>query len=169
MNNTIRSIFLFSSMLAIQCLLCAPSPGAAENTPRFVLRNGNDEIVSLSDLVRTHNLVVAFWASYCAPCRKEIPQLIDLEKKYATEKHIRLVLINIDSEGREKADPVLREMNAQGECLFDIYQMAVKGYVPDCKIPATFLIDKKGGILFRAIGESPENVNRLEAAIRRLR
>lgn len=79
------------------------------------------------------------------------------------------MLVNIDKEGKEKALPTLEELGITNECLPDMYQMTAKNYNPGLKIPAVFLIDKKGKIVFEAIGENPENPQKLEAAIHLLK
>ena len=141
------------------------SSAAAENAPRFTLFNEKDNLVKLSTLLEKTNIIVSFWASYCVPCKREIPQLVEIEKKYGKEKNFKLVLINIDKEGKEKGLPFLKDINISNECLFDIYQLTIKKYVPDMKIPATFIISKKGDIVFKIIGESEENIRKFETKI----
>jgi thiol-disulfide isomerase/thioredoxin len=151
------------------CLLFTPLPGYCDNAAKFALLNEKDNLITLSSLTQKNNLIVAFWASYCVPCRREIPQLVDLENKYGKEKNIRLVLINIDKEGKEVGLPALKEINVSKDCLFDMYQLAVKSYAPNLEIPATFLINKKGEIVFKVTGESNENIKKLEAAVLKMK
>ena len=74
---------------------------------------------------------------------REMPLLIEIEKKYQKKKNVRLIFINIDKEGKEKALPILQQYNVKNDCLMDIYQLTAKKYIPNLKIPALFLIDKR--------------------------
>lgn len=159
--NYFMIIILFAALIV-------SGPASAETAPKFALLNGKGDLVKLSGLIQKNNIIIAFWASYCAPCKREIPQLVDLENKYGKVKNLKLVLINIDQEGKEKGIPFLKDINVSSECLYDIYQIAIKKYVPSMKIPATYLINKKGDMLFKAIGETQENINNLEKAIQKI-
>jgi len=136
--------------------------------PRFALCNLDGKYVTLSELLEENNVIITFWASYCNPCKVELPQLVALENKYSQSKKIKLVLINIDTEGKAKALPVLQELSIGALCLLDPYQIVVKKYNPDLTIPATFLVNKKGIMKFKAIGESTENIKNLELEIQKL-
>lgn len=136
--------------------------------PHFALCDLDGNYVTLSDLLKKNNIIIAFWASYCNPCKVELPQLAALEERYNQSKQIKLIIINIDTEGKEKALPVLQELSIGALCLLDPYQIVVKKYNPDLTIPATFLVTKKGIIIFKAIGESTENIRNLELEILKL-
>lgn len=133
--------------------------------PSFALCNLEGQYVILKDLLKENNVILAFWASYCNPCKVELPQLVSLEKKYSTLKDLKLVLVNIDSEGKSKAIQVLNELSIKSICLLDPYQVAIKKYNPELKIPATFLINKKGIIVFKAVGEGENYLKDLEISI----
>ena len=140
-----------------------------KKAPNFALFNMKGRLVSLSKLIRQKNIILSFWASYCVPCKKEMPQLVQIEKQYRERKNLRLIFIGIDKEGKKIAEPMLNEMGIENECLFDIYQITAKKYIPKLKIPATFLINKRGYIIFKAIGYKEETIANLEKAIKRLR
>ncbi len=153
---------------AIAALVLTLGPAAfpqQKAAPSFALFNTDGKLVTSGSLYKSSNCVVAFWASYCAPCKREMPSLIELERKYNKTKNITLVLISIDTEGREKAVQALKALGIEHECLLDIYQVAVKKFSPSLKIPATFLINRNGRILFQAVGESGENPANLEKAV----
>jgi thiol-disulfide isomerase/thioredoxin len=137
----------------------------AKKAPGLALYNIDGNLITLSSLTKEKNVIISFWASYCRPCANEIPQLVFLEKKYAKQKNIKLILINIDKEGKSKAVTALNMIGASSECLLDSYQVAARKYVTDLKIPAVFLISTSGEILFEAIGESKDNMDNLEKSI----
>lgn len=156
-------------MLAAILVLLSGAPADAKPAPKFALFNADGKLVTSSALYGKGNTIVSFWATYCVPCKKEIPQLVEIQRKHAEDKKLALVFINIDKEGKDKALPVLKELGVENECLYDMYQLTAKKYIPDLKIPAVFLIDRRGEIVFQAVGESAETMRLLEKAIERLK
>ncbi len=95
-------------------------------------------------------ILLNFWATWCGPCKEEMPFLETLHRQFK-EKDFVLLTVSVDYEG---ARPVQEFINKQGYTfpvlldpkseVLDLYE--VKG------IPTTFLIDKKGKMIGRAIG-----------------
>ena len=112
--------------------------------PSFALINNKGKYTFKSKL--KGNLLVSFWASYCGPCRKEMPMLIELEKKYGKSKNLNLILINTDSgsKAKKKAEKFLKDINVKHDYLIDNYQITLKKYNPKLSVPSTFLVNKKG-------------------------
>jgi len=160
-----------AALLAILFLVVSANSDistAPKKAPGIALYDLNDNLVTLTSITSAGNVIIAFWASYCAPCKKEIPQLVELKKKYQVSKRIGLLLINIDKEGREKALPFIESLGITDTCLIDRYQVNAKKYIPKLKIPAVFLVNTKGFIVFKASGENTQNLANLEKAIQRL-
>jgi len=142
-----------------------------KKAPSFVLLNNHNKYVYKSKL--DGNLLISFWASYCLPCLQEIPKLIALEKKYGKSKKLKLVLINVDvndQEGRalDKAKKSLKDKDIQHDFLLDIYHKTLERYTSSKKVPATFLVNQKGYIIFNETGVTQKNLSRLEKKIKRL-
>ena len=164
----LKQKFLLYSIICITAIIWGSSihsRSMVKQAPGFAIFDIEDKFVSLNDLTKKHNLIISFWASYCLPCKKEIPQLVELEKKYSLEKNLKLVLINIDTEGKVKAKPVLDELGVSTLCLMDIYQINTKNYISNLKIPAVFIVNRENEIVFEAVGENEENLQKLEKAI----
>ncbi|MCU0846206.1 MAG: TlpA family protein disulfide reductase [Spirochaetes bacterium] len=156
-------------MLAAVLVLLSGARADAKPAPKFALFNADGKLITSSALFGKENTIVSFWATYCVPCKKEMPQLVELQRKHGEAKKLALVFINIDKEGKDKALPVLKELGVTDECLYDMYQLTAKKYIPDLKIPAVFLVDRRGEIVFKAVGESAETMRLLEKAIEGLR
>ena len=116
------------------------------------------------------NLIISFFASYCLPCKKEIPSLIELEKKYGSDKKLTLVLIatdlnDQDGDSKDKAGKFLKKIGVKHDFLLDIYQIVISKYNPKKNVPATFLVNRAGQIVFSETGIKNDTIVRLEQAI----
>jgi thiol-disulfide isomerase/thioredoxin len=93
-------------------------------------------------------LFVNFWASWCAPCQMELPELNQLAKDYKGKK-VKVFAINVDKE-RSDARKLLAKLGlkaAEFEVLWDTRAKAVSAY--DIEVmPSSFIIDSRGIIRF---------------------
>lgn len=124
-----------------------PAESAAEDAaPDFTVTDGEGNEVKLSDF-RGKGVVLNFWASWCGPCKSEMPHFQEAYEQYGDELHF--LMVNLSSAfGDTKADaekiltdggytfPVYYDTNA--ECA---YGYGVTG------IPMTFFIDKNGNLV----------------------
>ena len=144
---------------------------AARKAPGFALMDNRGQFVYKSRL--KGNLLISFWASFCAPCKKEMPHLVELEKKYGKIKNMSLILINVDKNdssgsAKQKADETLKEIGVSHVYLMDLYHMALQNYNPKKTVPATFLVNRHGYIIFAERGNKKNTLTRLERAIKKL-
>jgi thiol-disulfide isomerase/thioredoxin len=84
--------------------LPAPLPRPA---PAFALKNVAGETVTLAELSKGKVLLVDFWATWCGPCVKAMPDLQQLHEKHGAGGRFSVVGISIDEEGAEKVAPFL--------------------------------------------------------------
>lgn len=160
------------AVIILAAVVALPGLTAYRKAPGFALPDSTGATVFLSSM--KHNLIISFWASYCRPCKTEMPRLIELEKKYAGKKNLKLLLINIDlndksGEAKDKARRFLRSAGVEHGFLLDFYHTAVEKYNPEKRIPATFLVNRQGLILFEEIGYKPGTIEALENKIVGLR
>src|SRR5262245_56053134 len=102
--------------VAIGCLLVSVAGGAAfgaakvgERAADFTLPALDGSQVKLSDL-KGSVVVLDFWASWCVPCKKELPALDALARRYAGEgKPVVIVAVNVDKE-RANAVSLLKQV-----------------------------------------------------------
>jgi thiol-disulfide isomerase/thioredoxin len=60
--------------------------------------------------------VVNFWATWCTQCRKEIPEMVKLDRTFKNDKSVKILFVNLDAENRQRSVPAyLRNYNITGE------------------------------------------------------
>jgi thiol-disulfide isomerase/thioredoxin len=121
--------------------------------PNFTLESAKGKKVSLSDYAGKI-VIVDFWATWCPPCRKGIPDLISLQKKYRNK--IAVIGISLDGDNT-KADvvPFIKEHGINYTILYAT-QKVVADYGNIEAIPTSFIIDKKGNIVAQRVGLTPK-------------
>ena len=134
----------------------APAPPAAMKTaPEFELKDVEGNLYRSSSANGTVRLV-DFWATWCTPCRQEVPMFKDFNATYGP-KGFTLVGIAMDDEGVEKVKPFVDEMKIPYLTLIgnDGVVDAFGGVVG---FPTKFLIDREGHIVDSWVGEVPRAI-----------
>lgn len=127
-------------------------PGLGE-APPFSLVSMDGEEIALEDY-RGKVVFINFWATWCAPCRVEIPDFISLQKEYG-DRGLQIIGVALDEEGFEAVRPYAGEMGINYPIVLDDYTLGNRmGGV--YAIPSTYMIDKNGIIRGRKIGYFPE-------------
>ena len=132
---------------------CSEPSGArvGEPAPGFKLQNLDGQSISLSDL-RGKPVMLNFWATWCPPCRSEMPYIQEIYEEWSG-KGLEVLAINI-GESPSKVKEFLQSYNLSLPVLLDTKQAAARKYnVPP--IPTTFFIDKDGTIQVKIIGAFP--------------
>lgn len=117
----------------------------------------------------TRPLLVNFWATWCDPCREEFPDLVKLDGDYRNKK-LNFVAVSLDdvTDIKTEVPKFLNEMKAtMPVVLLNVKdpEPAIKFVDPtwDGQMPATFLYDKDGKIVYKHFGRI--NANDLRAAV----
>ena len=146
-------------------MLGACSQGSAieigTKAPDFSLADINGKTVSLSAF-DGKVVILDFFASWCPPCRQEIPDFIELEKSYG-DKGFAMVGVALVNAGEAKE--FAGKMGINYPVLVDDGKVS-ETYGPIRSIPTTFIIDKNGKIVKMYIGFRPKDV--FEADIKEL-
>ncbi len=139
----------------------APSAPAAARLPDFALQDLSGKTVRLADSKGTVRLV-DFWATWCAPCRAEIPTFKEWAKTLGP-KGLTLVTIAMDDEGKPVVAPFVRENG------IDYTVLLGKPETPDAfggvvGFPTKFLLDRDGKVVKTWTGAVPRE--EIESKIR---
>ncbi len=113
----------------------------------FVVYDEGLNEVKLSDYKGTP-VVLNFWASWCPPCKSEMPSFNEMSKKYSKDK-VAILMINLTDGQREtmsKAKQFIKDNNYNMKVLFDNKMDAANKYNIQ-SIPRTIFIDKDGYIV----------------------
>jgi peroxiredoxin len=116
--------------------------------PPFTLDDSDGKTVSLGDF-KGKVVLLNFWATWCAPCREEMPAFEKLHKRFAGEG-LAIVCI-ADYEPREKVLKYLREHEFTYKILIDEPGKVSEAYKA-IVLPTTFIIDREGRAIGRAVG-----------------
>jgi len=119
--------------------------------PDFTLKSRSGENVKLSEL-RGDVVMINFWASWCAPCRQEMPLLEDMYKKYSDLGFV-LLGVNVE-EDSSKAIELLREVPVSFPILYDPTNEVTKLYKV-VAMPSTVMVDRDGKMRYLHRGYLP--------------
>lgn len=119
-----------------------------KDAPDFSLTKRNGETFTLSDH-KGKVMVLNVWATWCPPCRKEIPDFIRMQKEMRED--VLFVGVSVDREGWEVVRPFAKEQGINYPIMVDDGTVRQK-YGPFRGIPTTFIINKKGKIEYVAPG-----------------
>ena len=113
-------------------------------------------------------MLVNLWATWCAPCRKEMPHLAALQKELGSAD-FEVVAISVDRKGVEASSAFLKETGADNLALYVEPSTAIVNDFQALGLPATILIDRKGREIGRLLGPadwaSPEAKALIKAAL----
>lgn len=118
----------------------AASSLEGQAAPDFVLRSATGENLRLSEY-RGDVVLINFWATWCGPCRQEMPLLDDLYGRYE-RVGFNLLGVNIDEDSR-RAMQMVQELGVNFPVLFDENKAVSKLYEVEA-MPVTILVDREG-------------------------
>ena len=139
-------------------------PWKGGNTPVLALPDLTGRTVDLREL-RGRVVLVNFWATWCEPCREEMPSIGRLRERLAG-KPFEVLLVNF-GEGTPRIEEFLRRENLQLPVLRDADKAAAAAWRAG-GLPMTFLVDARGRVRYSVFGEKDWNGGEALTAVERL-
>ena len=139
-----------------------------KKVPSVLLKDLNGNEVNTSAFGFSGPVVISFWATWCAPCKKELMAIHDLYEEWQTETGVNLVAVSIDDE-KTKRD-VITYVNGKAwdyTVLLDP-NGDFKRSMGVNNVPHTFLLDKDGNIVYTHNNYAPGDEEKLYDEIKKL-
>jgi thiol-disulfide isomerase/thioredoxin len=110
-------------------------------------------------------LVLDFWATYCPPCREEVPHLIALQKRYAAQG-LNVVGLNVGGdEDRPKVPGFVQEFKISYPLGYPDDALSAVVFADTDAIPQTYVFDRNGRLVKRFVGYDSAAATALETAV----
>jgi thiol-disulfide isomerase/thioredoxin len=132
--------------------------------PTFSLTDQQGKVWTLAGL-KGKTTLLNVWATWCGPCRNELPHIQKLHEQVKNRSDIQVVTLNID-EDQHLVDPYLKQNNFSFPSLYA--NSFVKTFAGSIGIPTTWIVDKSGIIRSESLGFSGNGDQWLEQTLKQL-
>src|SRR5260221_13230107 len=135
-------LFVAAAFLLDGALCRAADPKMA--APDWQLTDVEGKLVKLSDF-KGKVIILDFWATWCPPCRAEIPGFVAIQKKYA-DKGFTMVGVSLDQQGPSVVKSFMRSFGMNYPVVMANQQIVIN-YVGITAIPTTFVMYRQGNVV----------------------
>jgi peroxiredoxin len=125
--------------------------GKRKVAPDFALKDANGKTVKLSDY-KGKVVLLDFWATWCGPCRLEIPWFMEFERKYK-DRGFAVLGVSMDDDGWESVRPFIKDLQMNYRVVIGDDKTGDK-YGGIEALPTAFLIDREGRVAIKHVGLS---------------
>ena len=152
-------VFLLAAVLIAGCGTADKTEDKAADTkamPAFSLNDIDDTVFDSASL-QGKVVIIDFWATWCPPCKKEIPHFIELHEEYK-DQGLLVVGISVD-EDINALEEFVKDNNVNYISLKMDKEQKIVGLFGGIKgIPTTFIVDREGNIVEKFVGYRDKEV-----------
>jgi peroxiredoxin len=139
------------STLLLGAILCsfglttfATNPESGQVAPAWELKDLDGKAVKLADF-KGKVVLLNFWATWCPPCRAEIPDLVSLQQQYSPQGLV-VIGVALDEGGAARVRPFVKKFGIEYPVVIGNQKIA-QAYGGIDAVPTTFVIDRKGTVV----------------------
>ncbi len=152
------------ALLMLLAAVTVSAKVADSGAPDFTLKSNAGDNLRLSEH-RGQVVMINFWASWCGPCRQEMPLLDNLYKRYG-KAGFTILGVNVENDP-EAARKLLRDIPVSFPILFDDNSTVSRLYDVDA-MPTTVMVDRDGNLRYLHRGYKPGYEDHYKEQIREL-
>lgn len=132
-----------------------------KKVPAVKLVDMSGKSINTSDLTANGPVIISFWATWCAPCKKELNTIHEVYEDWVAETGVTLVAIAIDDEKTKSQVPVYVNGKAWDYTVLMDPNWDFKRAMGVNNVPHTFLVDKNGNIVYSHNNYAPGDEEKL--------
>lgn len=164
-----KLLFIFSIFSAINFSFSQENHETSKKLPAVQLKDMNGNPVNTAELGLKGPIVISFWATWCAPCKRELNTIHELYEDWQAATGVTLVAVSIDDEKTKNQVPVY----VNGKMWEYLVLMDPNGDFKRAmgvnNVPHTFLIDENGNIVYSHNNYAPGDEEKLYQKILELK
>lgn len=158
----IRKVLSILIFLTVTLSWCAGLE-AGDEAETFVNPRLSGEFVFSKDYIGQGWLLLDFFATWCGPCKEELPELEQLHREFK-DRGLTVFVFATDEKGADVVKPFFGENPTPLAVLLDRYMVTADRYGVNA-VPVVFLINPEGDIVLRGDGYSPETIEEIRSIL----
>lgn len=161
-----KNLFLLLLVGSFSLTLNAQEPAvetslSQKKVPAVKLVDMSGKAINTSELTANGPVIISFWATWCAPCKKELNTIHEVYEDWVAETGVILVAIAIDDEKTKSQVPVYVNGKAWDYTVLMDPNWDFKRAMGVNNVPHTFLVDKNGNIVYSHNNYAPGDEEKL--------
>lgn len=163
-------IKLYSALIiASLAFIISSFKGTMSSVPSVDLKTLDGKTVNIKDYISEDKItVMSFWATWCSPCKRELDAIMEVYPDWQDEYDVQLLAITIDDARSLAKVPALVETKGWEYTVLADVKRELQKSLNFQTVPQTFLINKKGEIVYTHSGYSPGDEYELEDEIKKI-
>ena len=151
---------IFTAILFVLIILSIYPIEVGDEAQSFVNLDLNEDYIFSKNIIGNGWVILDFFATYCEGCKIEIPELEELLLEFSSEE-LQIIVFATDQEGISVIKPYFAMNPTTVTVLLDPYSVTAKNYNVE-EIPAIFLINPEGKVVFKSVGYKEEIVEEIK-------